>query len=94
VAKTEQIILIVFSRIIFHKKLHLAHLQNSMLDVIKPREKYIMENNYWHEMVVLTGLTLLPHTLALTSAVKKIHTSSCLHKRNIAFLLTCWRRCY
>lgn len=53
-----------------------------------------MENNYWHEMVVLTGLTLLPRTLALTSAVKKIHTSSYLHKRNIAFLLTRWRRCY
>ena len=28
-----------------------------------------MENNYWHKMVVLTGLTLFPSTLALTSAV-------------------------
>lgn len=25
-----------------------------------------MENNYWHKMVVLTGLTLLLSTLALT----------------------------
>lgn len=58
-----------------------------MLDVIKPKKKYIVENNYWHKMVVLTGLTLLLSTLALTSAVKKIHTSARLHKHNIAFLL-------
>ncbi|MFD0898126.1 hypothetical protein [Loigolactobacillus binensis] len=46
-----------------------------------------MEKNYWHKMVVLTGLTLIPSTISLTHAIKRLHSYDGLHKRNIAFLL-------